>query len=413
MNRLSASQQQNAGAPLHAGGILQRKCDCGNHTVAGGECAECSKKEMSLQRATQNSESDTQNSGGVPAIVHDVLRSTGQPLDTQTRAFMEPRFAHDFSRVRVHTDGRATKSALAVNALAYTVGHDVVFGAGQYRPSTTQGQGLLAHELAHVVQQREGVTRKASLTIGEKDDPAEQEANAAAIAVTNQQAATLTTGYDSSFVRRQPAPTYRVTPTVPAAAAAVTGCGSFAVKMTPFVTGVEGTVAFTPDAKTCPTCALIRLVQIVRVFEKAGVDYVFPGSEANRENVKTKEDKAKGVEPNFFVDHYAGKCSEGKKCSIYYRDHAPNSKKSHDGSNDGVTPKAASLWDRPSAAPNFSMNFETCARCDTTGAYLKCVNWGFTSDAKGKATNRATSEKASPSATFTAALATFDKFYKN
>jgi hypothetical protein len=82
-----------------------------------------------------------------------VLNSPGQPLNGGTRAFMEPRFGHDFSRVRVHADAKAAESAQAVNALAYTVGTDVVFGNGQYEPATANGQRLLGHELAHVVQQ--------------------------------------------------------------------------------------------------------------------------------------------------------------------------------------------------------------------------------------------------------------------
>lgn len=85
--------------------------------------------------------------------VRDAPRSPGQPLDADLRAELEPRFGHDFSRVRVHTDARAAQSARAVNALAYAIGRDIVFGAGQYAPSTHQGQQLLAHELAHVVQQ--------------------------------------------------------------------------------------------------------------------------------------------------------------------------------------------------------------------------------------------------------------------
>jgi hypothetical protein len=90
----------------------------------------------------------------VPSIVHEVLRSPGQPLDAAARAFFEPRFGHDFSQVRVHADGRAAESARAVNAFAYTVGRDVVFGAGQYGPHTHHGKRLLAHELTHVVQQQ-------------------------------------------------------------------------------------------------------------------------------------------------------------------------------------------------------------------------------------------------------------------
>ena len=89
----------------------------------------------------------------MPPIVHEVLRSPGRPLDPATRAFMQPRFGHDFSSVRVHTDSRARASARAVNALAYTVGQDVVFGASSSPPHTSTGMELLAHELTHVVQQ--------------------------------------------------------------------------------------------------------------------------------------------------------------------------------------------------------------------------------------------------------------------
>lgn len=92
--------------------------------------------------------------GEVPPIVHAVLRAPGEPLDAATRAFMELRFGQDFPEVRVHTDGRAADSARAVGALAYTVGRDVVFAAGQYAPSTQSGRRLLAHELTHVAHQR-------------------------------------------------------------------------------------------------------------------------------------------------------------------------------------------------------------------------------------------------------------------
>jgi hypothetical protein len=86
--------------------------------------------------------------------VGEVLRSPGQPLGDATREFMEPRFGHDFSGVRVHTDANAAESARSVNALAYTVGQGIYFGAGEYRPESLEGKRLLAHELAHTVQQR-------------------------------------------------------------------------------------------------------------------------------------------------------------------------------------------------------------------------------------------------------------------
>src|SRR5262249_28352462 len=77
----------------------------------------------------------------------------GVPLDSASRSYFEPRFGRDFSSVRVHADEVAARSAAAINALAYTAGHDVVFGVGQFSPTTPTGRQLLAHELVHVVQQ--------------------------------------------------------------------------------------------------------------------------------------------------------------------------------------------------------------------------------------------------------------------
>jgi len=126
--------------------VLQR-CSCGASSSSGGECEEC--KSTQLQRSADAPSASTD----APPIVHDVLRSPGQPLDSATRSFMEPRFGADFSNVRVHTDPRAAESAKAVNALAYTVGNNVVFGHGRFSPQTQAGQKLMAHELAHTVQQ--------------------------------------------------------------------------------------------------------------------------------------------------------------------------------------------------------------------------------------------------------------------
>lgn len=102
-----------------------------------------------MQRRANNTSEVTE----VPASVHEVLQSPGQPLDAASRAFFEPRFGQDFSRVRVHGDAKAAESAQAVNASAYTVGRDLVFDEGQYAPTTFAGRQLLAHELTHVVQQ--------------------------------------------------------------------------------------------------------------------------------------------------------------------------------------------------------------------------------------------------------------------
>ena len=94
-------------------------------------------------------------SGHSTDLVHEML-GAGQPIESATRAYMESRFGHDFRPVRIHTDARAAQSARAVDALAYTVGRDIVFGAGQYASNTDEGRRLLAHELAHVAQYDRG-----------------------------------------------------------------------------------------------------------------------------------------------------------------------------------------------------------------------------------------------------------------
>ena len=113
------------------------------------------KKEASggvMRKAAGDTAADVA-AGSVPPIVHEVIDAPGQPLDPGTRSFMEARFGHDFSRVRVHADARAAQSARAIRAHAYTVGQDVVFDAGRYATRTPGGRHLLAHELAHTVQQ--------------------------------------------------------------------------------------------------------------------------------------------------------------------------------------------------------------------------------------------------------------------
>jgi hypothetical protein len=99
------------------------------------------------------------HSDDVPPAVHDVLRSAGAPLETSTRAFMEPRFGRDFGHVRVHTDYESAASVSKLEARAYTIGSHIVFGPGEYEPSSSEGRQLLAHELTHVEQQRDGQER--------------------------------------------------------------------------------------------------------------------------------------------------------------------------------------------------------------------------------------------------------------
>ena len=116
MSKQTTVQLQTAAKPTFtpiASGVLQRQCACGQHTSAGGECEGCKKKrEGTLQRAAIN----PSPVHDVPPIVHEVLRSPGQPLDAATRAFMEPRFGHDFSRIPTYARAVGTiQTKLAVN----------------------------------------------------------------------------------------------------------------------------------------------------------------------------------------------------------------------------------------------------------------------------------------------------------
>lgn len=197
MNKASVSLRDKTASFLQpAQGMLQRKCACGNKTVASGECPECAKKKNRLQRKlTIGANNDplereadrvadqvmgmstnssigsaplriqrltiqpTEQAGTVPASVDHVLASSGSPLEPSLRQDMEQRFGHDFSQVRVHTGSVAEQSTRDVNAHAYTAGHNVVFGTGQFSPGTYEGRKLIAHELTHVVQQGKGLRR--------------------------------------------------------------------------------------------------------------------------------------------------------------------------------------------------------------------------------------------------------------
>ena len=153
------------------GALLQRKCECGGAPSLGGDCEDC-RNDHSLRGWTESAQT--------PASVRAVLGGMGKPLDRDSQKFFSARFGHDFSRVRVHADESAARSAREVGARAYTVGDHIAFGAGRYAPDTAEGRRLLAHELTHTIQQERGFAT--SLKI---DDSAahEGEADRAAAAI--------------------------------------------------------------------------------------------------------------------------------------------------------------------------------------------------------------------------------------
>lgn len=138
----------------------------------------CRKKQLERTGRAPATETSQQVA---PPIVHQVLRSIGQPLDPRTREFMESRFGEDFSQVRVHHNAQAAESVRAVDARAYTVGNDVVFGEARYAPQSRESQLLLSHELAHTIQQR-GTHKSApgeTIPMGSPDSIQEREAESA------------------------------------------------------------------------------------------------------------------------------------------------------------------------------------------------------------------------------------------
>ena len=144
---------------------IRRQCSCGGTLGPGGECESCRQERLSRKNAPApvagRAEAATTQS------VRDVIRAPGQPLDSATREFMESRFGRDFKAVRVHTDRRAAESARAVNAHAYALGRNVVFAAGKFAPQSHEGRRLIAHELAHIVQQSGWVGRVDSAAAAE------------------------------------------------------------------------------------------------------------------------------------------------------------------------------------------------------------------------------------------------------
>lgn len=117
-----------------------RACAC------GGGCPAC-------KSGHAGDGPDTQQTA-TPPVISETLSSPGEPLDSATLQFMESRFGRDFRQVRIHTGQRADDAVRAVDARAFALGRDLVFGDGQYDPHGSEGRRLLAHELTHVVQQQ-------------------------------------------------------------------------------------------------------------------------------------------------------------------------------------------------------------------------------------------------------------------
>lgn len=155
-----------------------------NHAMLSRKSATglTSKAMVASEPANKGPRIEAQVAAGVE--MENAGSSFGSPLPEDVRTFMETRFHHSFSSIRIHTGSDAEASARALNADAYTIGNRVVFGAGQYQPNTATGRRLIAHELSHTLQQaRESHNGAASLVLGELGESLEQQADRAADAV--------------------------------------------------------------------------------------------------------------------------------------------------------------------------------------------------------------------------------------
>jgi uncharacterized protein DUF4157 len=182
-------------APLRVPGAQRSSCAC------GGGCPRC-REQYPLQAKLQVSQpgdaleqeadriaeqvlrgpqaeardapESREGSQELAPLVNEVLSTPGEPLDPATRDFMEPRFGRDLGQVRIHRDEHAAESTRSVNARAYTVGTHVVFGEGEYAPSGDAGKRLLAHEVAHVLQQDRSGSLAVQRREGKYPDPPEK-----------------------------------------------------------------------------------------------------------------------------------------------------------------------------------------------------------------------------------------------
>jgi hypothetical protein len=352
-------------------------------------------------------------------------------LDPPVREQLNRAFPHDFALVRVHTGEASRAAAASIGARAYTLGGDIHLGAEAAGLSGPERTALLLHEATHSAQQGMRQVRPAvGLPISHPADAAEREAEVIGKTVTAPSRAEQRS--PSLAVRDR----MRATSSLAQIAASVPPhiqrdlTGKKAVQDGTFdlnlkteshpgaSSGMSGTIEFTPD-KAAPDSNLIKLLQVVRLEDlTSGKDYVWTGGEARRSAMQTTA--AKGIQPGYFVDHSAAAATPRSKktdapVSPYYRSYWPNATVSQDGKKKGASITSASLWDNPNWGMQGRFSFETAAKATDTGYHYATLTWGFTvSDpAKGVVDKEYADAHRAPSMTFHAAVAEFNKAYKN
>lgn len=347
---------------------LQRNCSVHGLPPSGEECSSCRAKRLDRQ-ASRSALAPMM----APPIVADVLSSKGNPLDSRVTAMMGRRLGHDFSNVRVHTDPQAAESARSVGASAYTVGRDIVFGAGMYEPASSAGQKLIAHELVHVLQQGSARSPGGSdLEVAEANSRPEREADRAVAAIeagSDRPSASKVQEAQGRLQRKVEthAGVFERTRHKPVGEPTFSPLAKYDVQLD-----------FTPyEVADCDEIAMVQSVVSMRAGKPT-----YPAPEAEyKARALTSAEGPIGLR----IDRRAG-----YRSPFYGVPNVGQPQDTHFGKKVPKQP-AETAWikDIPGvedrvAGQTQSHDFETCAICNVgsdLGAYYGCVSWGYDIDA--------------------------------
>lgn len=403
-------------------GLIQRKANC----ACGGSCPQCQNEDViqtklaistpgdqyeaeadhvaeqvmrmpdpqaeihasprHLQRACAGCESAAGKSTPAHFSEARALSGGGHPLSASARSYFEPRFGYDFSNVRLHTDNAAMESARQVKALAYTIGHDIVLGAGQTSSETPAGRRLLAHELTHVIQQGGGqrlggstparsIQPRLSRMIQRAQTDAGYEAGSgvgaaitAGTMVPNNTimghtfTATNCRGLYGCNIDFAVGKAYTGVYTLPSNGRDVRGAY---IKITPSF-----------NSTICGTCSTVHIIQDIRNIRHNTAGAV-ENADPTYATRRTRSDwgNPSAPSPGWRIDRI---------------DSATNPRYTSGWSgNPGTATTPAEMWDAPgewSNARNAGLEFQSCAICENAGAQgrvIGCINWGLYIDSSG------------------------------
>jgi nucleoid-associated protein YgaU len=361
-----------------------------------------------------------------PTSVDHVLSSHGSPLEPLLQQDMEQRFGHDFSRVRVHTNGDAERSAREVNANAYTVGKNIVFRAGQYSPGSNEGRRLIAHELTHVVQQDYGTpqTESSIFRVDQQNSTEKQEESTVTHIARQSKPAIVATTSMKQLNRKESKPPTPVNH----------GKLSFSMQEDPAIGKEDVKIVFSPDPKG-PQTKSINLIQIAKVRFDNGANWSsYHPDQVTLESFTTKSGFHIDVKPQDLKPPRTNKTDPNISPAYPPASFEQKSTAVTDPSTGltlsggGITaPRPghnlpgdvldASINDKPGGGVSSGVfEFETVAHSDDLGINYGAVTWGFRYGGVG-AKPQYSQEKSQISATASSnvkeSLIAFNKYYKN